>query len=143
MKKYDFCDTKAEEEVLKMGFDDIFETFDYDKSGKLDSEEIANCFSIMCGGSINDKIFAAFNLFDINNTMTLDFDELVKFIKNAFQIFEQQKNKLHNPACASIWDQVDYKKLILATAEKCFSDCKVVKGKGEINYTQFMQWITG
>lgn len=38
---------------------------------------------------------------------------------------------------------MDYKKLILATAEKCFADCKVVKGKGEINYTQFMQWITG
>ena len=135
MKNYDFCDTKAEEEVLKMGFDDVFETFDYDRSGKLDSEEIANCFSIMCGGSINDKIFAAFNLFDVNNTMTLDFDELAKFIKNAFQIFEQQKNKLHNEECKSIWDTVEYKKLTLATAEKCFQDCKVVKGKGEINYT--------
>jgi Ca2+-binding EF-hand superfamily protein len=84
MKKYDFCDTKAEEEVMKMGFDDVFETFDYDKSGKLDSEECANCLALMCGGSINEKIFAAFNLFDLNNSMTLSFDELNKFIKCVF-----------------------------------------------------------
>ena len=33
MKNYDYCDSKAEEEVLKLGFDDVFEAFDYDKSG--------------------------------------------------------------------------------------------------------------
>ena len=35
------------------------------------------------------------------------------------------------------------KKLTLATTEKCFADNRVIKGKGEINYTQFMQWMTG
>ena len=84
MKKYDFCDTKAEEDVLRESFDRVFETFDYDKSGRLDSEEIANCLSLMCGGSINEKIYAAFNMFDVNNTMTLSFDELNKFIKCVF-----------------------------------------------------------
>ena len=87
MKKYDFCDTKAEEDMLRTSFHKVFETFDYDKSGKLDCEEIANCLSLMCGGSINEKIYAAFNMFDVNNTMTLSFDELNKFIKCVFQIF--------------------------------------------------------
>ena len=84
MKKYDFCDTLSEQEILREGFDDVFSQFDYDKSGKLDGEEIANCLSLMCGGSINEKIFAAFNLFDLNNSMTLSFDELNKFIKCVF-----------------------------------------------------------
>ena len=87
MKNYEFCDSKAEEEVLKLGFDDAFEAFDYDKSGKLDSEEIANCLALMCGGTINDKIYSAFNLFDVNNSMTLSFDELSKFVKCVFQVF--------------------------------------------------------
>ena len=87
MKKYDFCDTKAEEDVMRTGFDEVFATFDYDKSGKLDSEECANCLALMCGGSINEKIFAAFNLFDLNNSMTLSFDELNKFIKCVFKVF--------------------------------------------------------
>ena len=65
---------------MRSGFDDVFETFDYDKSGLLDSEEIANCLALMCGGSINDKIYSAFNLFDVNNSMTLSFDELNKFV---------------------------------------------------------------
>lgn len=93
MKNHDFCDSKAEEEVLKLGFDDVFEAFDYDKSGKLDSEEIANCLALMCGGTINDKIYSAFNLFDVNNSMTLSFDELSKFVKCVFQVFYQIKPK--------------------------------------------------
>jgi hypothetical protein len=34
-------------------------------------------------------------------------------------------------------------KLTLSTTEKCFEDNKLVKGKGEVNYTQFLQWMTG
>jgi len=134
MKKMDFCDTNSEREMMKLGFDDVFEVFDYDKSGYLDREEIANCLSLMCGGTINEKIFAAFNMFDQNNSMTLSFDELNKFIKVVFQIFEA----LNGGNVEGIWKTVDFKKLIFATSEKCFSDNKVVKGKGEINYTQFI-----
>ena len=84
MKKYDFCDTKAEEEIVREEFDNVFSTFDYDKSGTLDTEEIANCLSLMCGGSINNKIYASFTLFDENNSMTLSFDELNKLIRCVF-----------------------------------------------------------
>ena len=140
MKKYDFCDTKPEEEVLRLGFGDVFELFDYDKSGKLDNEEIANCLALMCGGSINEKIHAAFSLFDANNSMTLSFDELNQFIKCIFQLFDQMGNK-NSPS--GIWAKMDIRKLTLATTIKCFEDNKVVKGKGEINYIQFMQWMTG
>ena len=140
MKKYDFCDTKAEEDVMRGGFDDVFRTFDYDKSGKLDSEECANCLALMCGGSINEKIFAAFNLFDLNNSMTLSFDELNKFIKCVFKVFGSMNN---DNGATGIWATLEINKLTLATTEKCFHDNRVVKGKGEINYTQFMQWMTG
>lgn len=139
MKKFDFCDTKAEQDVMRLSFDDVFECFDFNKNGKLDAEEIANCLSLMCGGTINEKIFAAFNLFDANDSMTLSFDELNKFIKCVFQIFYQLKGTDDG----TIWDQVQMQKLTLATAEKCFSDNKLVKGKGEVNYTQFLQWMTG
>lgn len=43
--------------------------------------------SIMCGGNVEEKIYASFQLFDMNNSMTLDFDELNKFLKSVFQIF--------------------------------------------------------
>jgi len=71
--------------------------------------------------------------------MTLCFDELNKFIKCVFQIFDT----VNEGKAEGIWQQVDLKKLTYSTAEKCFADNRVVKGKGEINYTQFMQWMTG
>jgi Ca2+-binding EF-hand superfamily protein len=76
---------------MRDGFDNVFEKFDYDKCGKLNREEIANCLSLMCGGSINDKFYAAFSLFDVNNSMTLDFDELHNYIKSVFLIYRQLK----------------------------------------------------
>lgn len=50
-------------------------------------------------------------------------------------------NKKNQPT--GIWASLDLMKLTLATTEKCFQDNRVIKGKGEINYTQFMQWMTG
>lgn len=104
MKKYDFCDTQAEQDIMKLGFDDVFESFDYNKNGKLDAEEIANCLALMCGGSINEKIFAAFNLFDANDSMTLSFDELNKFIKCIFQIFYQIRGE--GTGGQEVWDHI-------------------------------------
>jgi hypothetical protein len=88
----------------------------------------------MCGGTVNEKIFAAFNLFDANNSMTLTFDELFKFVKCVFLVFEQTlKTEKGDPN--TIWDSMDFEKLTFATTEKCFSDNKVMKAGGEINYT--------
>lgn len=140
MKKEDLCETISDEEVLRMGYHEIFSIFDYNQNERLDAEEIANCLALMCGGSINEKIFAAFNLFDVNNSMTLSFDELNRFIKCVFQIFDQINSK-NSPT--GIWADINIAKLTLATTQKCFDDNFVVKGKGEINYTQFMQWMTG
>lgn len=143
MKKYDFCDTKSEEEIIREEFDKVFSTFDYDNSGTLDTEEVANCLSLMCGGSINHKIYAAFTLFDDNNSMTLSFDELNKFIRCIFQIFDGLRKNNSSLDGGEVWNKIDIKKLTLAATDKCFHDMKLVKGKGEVNYTQFMSWMTG
>ena len=65
---------------------EIFNLFDADKSGTVDAQELANCMSIMCGGSMGDKINAAFILFDQNNSGTMSFDELAVLIKTVFNL---------------------------------------------------------
>lgn len=59
---------------------EIFNMFDADKSGTVDTKELANCMAIMCGGSMSEKINAAFILFDENNSGTMSFDELAQLI---------------------------------------------------------------
>mmetsp|Transcript_2830 Transcript_2830/g.3846 ORF Transcript_2830/g.3846 Transcript_2830/m.3846 type:complete len:87 (+) Transcript_2830:670-930(+) len=65
---------------------EIFNMFDADDSGTVDTKELANCMSIMCGGSMSDKINAAFILFDENNSGTMCFDELASLIKTVFNL---------------------------------------------------------
>jgi len=47
---------------------------------------MANCLALMCGGSINDKINAAFILFDDDGSGTLDFNEMSNLVKTVFKI---------------------------------------------------------
>lgn len=67
---------------------EIFNLFDADNSGTVDAQELANCMSIMCGGSMNEKINAAFILFDQNNSGTMSFDELAALIKTVFGLIK-------------------------------------------------------
>ena len=60
--------------------------FDSDGSKTVDAQELANCMSIMCGGSMGEKINAAFILFDQNNSGTMSFDELAALIKTVFNL---------------------------------------------------------
>lgn len=113
--------------------EEVFNCFDADLSGQLDANEIANCLALMCGGTINDKIFAAFKLFDVNDSTTLSFDELSKFIGCVFQIFSELSPSPSGPK--TIWDTIEMDKLAYETAEKCFRDNKLVQGKGEVNFT--------
>lgn len=115
LEDFDLCDSLAQRALMEPKLESVFACFDADSSGKLDAEEIANCLALMCGGTINEKIFAAFKLFDVNDSTTLSFDELNKFINCVFQIFYsiRQNN-------SEIWDQVEMKKMTYVTAEKCF-----------------------
>jgi hypothetical protein len=54
---------------------------------------MANCMALMCGGSFNDKIQAAFILFDENNSNSLSIDELNSFVRTIFKIIFDLMNK--------------------------------------------------
>jgi len=73
-------------QIYEITLREIFGLFDADQSGTVDAQELANCMSIMCGGSMSDKINAAFILFDMNNSGTMCFDELAALIKTVFSL---------------------------------------------------------
>jgi len=60
--------------------------FDEDRSGEVDTQEMANCLALMCGGTINDKINAAFILFDDDGSGTLSFNEMSNLVKVVFKV---------------------------------------------------------
>ena len=76
--------------------------------------------------------------------MTLDFNELNIFLKSVFKIFFYMHGNLPiDVKDDNVWDELNVDTLVMKTAEKCFQDCKLVKGTGEVNYTQFTSWMSG
>ena len=73
-------------QIYEVTLREIFNLFDADQSNTVDAQELANCMAIMCGGSMSDKINAAFILFDQNNSGTMSFDELAALIKTVFNL---------------------------------------------------------
>lgn len=101
--------------------------------------------SIMCGGSMSDKINAAFILFDMNNSGTMSFDELAglvgtvfNLVKNMLVISQDRGVTYEN----ELFPDLDYSEIAVQTAKKAFADL-CVPMTGEINYQQFVQWVTG
>ena len=107
---------------------EIFNLFDSDRSGTVDAKELANCMSIMCGGSMSDKINAAFILFDQDNSGTMSFDELASLIKTVFNLVSNmvklsaEKGKVYNN---EIFPDLDYPAIAVETAKKAFGDLQV------------------
>ena len=132
-------------QIYEITLREIFNLFDADQSKTVDAQELANCMSIMCGGSMSDKINAAFILFDQNNSGTMSFDELAALIKTVFNLVSnmleiaESRGKDYE---GEIFPDLDYPAIAVDTAKKAFADLQVPVTQ-EINYQQFVQWTTG
>ena len=54
--------------IVNSAMKEIFALFDHDKNGTINTWELANCMSILGGGSKQSKIASAFLLFDQDNS---------------------------------------------------------------------------
>ena len=119
---------------------EIFNLFDSDGSKTVDAQELANCMSIMCGGSMGEKINAAFILFDQNNSGTMCFDELAALIKTVFSLVSNMLKVSEGRGVKyddEIFPELDYPSVAVETAKKAFADLHVPI-TGEMNYQQFV-----
>ena len=135
----------------------IFDLFDSDgtltlnmlESGKVDSAEMANMLTLLCGGTYKDKVMAAFILFDDNNSNSLSKDELCVFVKTILKVLFDIVDDLVqlNPDLKSlkgkelIQNVKDLDKLAFETVERCYQDLMLTPQE-EVNYLQFMEWMT-
>jgi Ca2+-binding EF-hand superfamily protein len=135
-------------QIYEVTLMEIFDIFDVDDSQTVEAHELANCLAVMCGGSMGDKINAAFLLFDQNGSGTMSYDELVALIRTVFSLVKhtldinEKRGKQYSDDDSFAGDELDFDQLAMATAKKAFLDLMVPQSS-EINYQQFVQWITG
>ena len=94
---------------------------------------------------MNEKINAAFILFDQNNSGTMSFDELAALIKTVFGLIKHMlkvSNERGMDYPGEFFPNIDFDQVAIDTTKKAFSDLQVPMTM-EINYQQFVQWTTG
>lgn len=107
--------------------------FDQNGNGSVSQNEMCNCLVLMCGGTMKEKIQAAFILEDKDNSNTLTFEELCNFMASVFKIFDQ----LRQQGSESTLSKVDFFKITHETAAKCFENLQQ-PSTGEITFEQFL-----
>ncbi|CAK4180558.1 unnamed protein product [Aphanomyces euteiches] len=114
--------------------DRLFNVFDTNGNGYVNYQELASGLSILCGGSRDEKVRAAFDLYDLNHDGVLSLDEMVQYLTAVFKILCETNTQVYP-------DDVTPEELAQITAEECFAQAQVPVD-GKLNYNQFERWYT-
>jgi len=64
----------------------VFNTFDKDQNGTISFEELVNALSVLCRGTIEDKLRWIFHLYDVNNKNSVSKGELTMVIASVYDL---------------------------------------------------------
>lgn len=115
--------------------DRLFDAFDADGNGVVDFCELSSGISILCGGSREEKIRAAFALYDLNQDGLIALDEMTRYLTSVFRIlFETSPETRDNLG-------ISPSELALVTAEQCFAEADL-NHDGKLTFEEFVRWYT-
>eukprot|EP00936_MAST-01D_sp_MAST-1D-sp1_P000427 g427.t1 len=80
-----YISVDGQEALLTMA-SELFALFVTDDSDAVDFTELASGLSILCGGSHEDKVSAAFALYDVEGTGRVAFDEMISYITSLYKV---------------------------------------------------------
>eukprot|EP00743_Colponemidia_sp_Colp-15_P000495 GILK01000559.1.p1 GENE.GILK01000559.1~~GILK01000559.1.p1 ORF type:complete len:734 (-),score=141.90 GILK01000559.1:152-2353(-) len=113
----------------------LFILFDADKNGVVDLTELASGLSLLCGGSLDDKITNAFALFDLNGDGYISLEEMKTYLASIFRVLFEVSPETAQAVGASSTVLAD------ATAQECFAQADK-DGDGRISFEEFKKWYS-
>lgn len=109
----------------------LFQLFDNKGHGKIDFSEVASGLSVLCGGTREDKVKAAFDLFDLDGNGFISLPEMTMYLKSVFRVlYELSTDAVENMSADE---------LAQATAEQAFIEADS-DGDGKISLLEFQNW---
>lgn len=128
----------------------IFELLDFDYSGKLDAGEAVVALSVLCKGSLTEKLRVSFEAFDADGNGTLDNQEFATFIRTTLLRGVALVQALfHNymPEDAGREDLMSVFSIsefgeIEQLEETGFAEADR-DGDGDVTRSEFIEWATG
>ncbi|KAG2530404.1 hypothetical protein JM18_002258 [Phytophthora kernoviae] len=114
----------------------FFELFDVDKNGMVDFSEISSGLSVFCGGSSEDKIRAAFALYDYNADGYISMDEMTRYLTSVFKVLKET-----SPAALQQMGHESPEELGARTAQQAFAEADL-DHDGRLSFPEFRKWYT-
>lgn len=124
---------ETESENTQMVVDRIFDIFDTNDNGKVDFSELSSGLSVLCGGTREEKVEAAFGLFDFDGDGYISQPEMEKYLCSVFRVLYQvsPENESHMG--------ISPDELAMITTEEAFKEADL-DGDGRISLEEFQQW---
>jgi len=116
--------------------DQLFGLFDADGNHIVDSAELAAGLTVLCGGPVNSKAQAAFELFDADGDGFISLEEMTDYLHSVFRVM------LHvdADAAAALPDGASVLDLAASTAHAAFVDCDL-NHDGQLSVQEFTKWF--
>ena len=115
----------------------LFNLFDKDQSGYVDSSELRAGLSVICRGEADDKVAAAFALYDINGDGVISAHEMTTYLTSVFLVtYATQPSHVKD---LGVHD-VKPKDLAHATVTECFDSMNKDLETGYLTYAEFENW---
>ncbi|KAE8882473.1 hypothetical protein PF003_g33432 [Phytophthora fragariae] len=114
----------------------LFELFDVDKNGMVDFSEISSGLSVFCGGSSEEKIRAAFALYDYNADGYISMEEMTRYLTSVFRVLKEG-----SPSALQQMDRESPEELGVRTAQQAFAEADL-DNDGRLSFPEFRRWYT-
>ncbi|ETP44618.1 hypothetical protein F442_08803 [Phytophthora nicotianae P10297] len=114
----------------------LFELFDVDKNGMVDFSEISSGLSVFCGGSSEEKIRAAFALYDYNADGYISMEEMTRYLTSVFRVLKEA-----SPSGLQQLGRESPEELGVRTAQQAFAEADL-DHDGRLSFPEFRKWYT-
>ena len=108
--------------------------FDKDHNGIVDFAELSSGLSVLCAGSRDEKITAAFALYDKNGDGVITLAEMKRYLRSVFRVLYSTSKETRAAMSVSPEDLAD------VTAEQCFLEADL-DGNHKLSLEEFKKWF--
>jgi len=112
----------------------LYRVFDTNHDNVVDFTELGTGLACLCGGSHEDKVKAAFDLYDYNGDGVISLDEMKRYLTAVFKVVYALDPKLATDGSPE--------ELAEHTAEHCFEEGDL-NHDGRLTYSEFKRWYNG
>lgn len=120
---------------VRLILDRLFTIFDTDGNGVVDFCELSSGLSVLCGGTREEKVRAAFALYDLNQDGVISLDEMTRYLTSVFKVLYETNTETRGRL------GVTPEELASVTAEQCFAEADL-NHDGRLTFEEFLRWYS-